>query len=257
MTQVTATVEQAAQWVSGDVVPAAEWNPVYRALLEKAPAPPPQELPAQAVRELVGRQLTSPALLVVAVTDGGGTRRLRLGLDPTRGTVERSEGDDPSLWSELSAPEMPSLIAALLKECGLPASAARLTTERETDRLRLTPAQNRTVRDALARGLAPAAAYAAVPDLDGRLRDALTAAGPQIALSLTLHDPQGRVTEQPVTWSRLWMQGEQSMYRLDAPTTPGGAIQPVDDGDLLGTVLPIFEEGLRFAAARAAAGDAR
>lgn len=256
MTRVSATVEQAAQWAGETSVP-AEWNPVYRALLEDAPASPPQDLPTEAELALVRRQLSSPALLVVAVTEGGRTRRLRLGLDPARGTVERSDGEEPSLWSELAEPEMPSAIAALLEECGLPVSAARLTTEREADQLRLTPAQNRIVRAELARGLAPADAYAAVPDLDERLRDALTAMGPQIALSLTLHDPQGRVTEWPVTWSRLWVQGELGRYRLDAPTTPGGAIQPVDDGDVLGTVLPILEEGLRFAAARAAAGDAR
>ena len=96
-----------------------------------------------------------------------------------------------------------------------------------------------------------------VPALDHSLRDALTATGPRLSLSLTLHDPLGRVTEQPVTWSRLWVTGSKGLYRLDQPTSPALAIHPVEGGDVLGTLLPILEQGLHFATACATSGSAR
>lgn len=256
MSQVIATVEQAARWALGDPVPDEAWNPIYRALLEGKDLTA-QAAPDPAALALVRRHLTSPALLVVAVTDGAGTSRLRLGPAPSQGTVERSVAAAASRWSELPAQQMPDLVASLLAEYGVATSAPRLTTDREADGLRLTPEQNVTVRAALASGLTPADAYAAVPDLDVRLRDALTATGPRISLSLTLHDPQGRVSEKPVNWSRLWVQGRHGLYRLDAPTVPGGAIHAVGGGDVLGTLLPVLEEGLRFSAACAASGDVR
>ena len=44
MSQVTATIDQAAHWAGGASVPPARWNPVYRALVD-APAPAPGEAP--------------------------------------------------------------------------------------------------------------------------------------------------------------------------------------------------------------------
>lgn len=266
MSPVRATLEQAVRWVAKSPTAVGDWNPVYRALLEE-PMPPPDDVPdpdapdrdspAPESLELVQRQLTAPALLVVAVSDGESTRRLRIAVGPGTTTVESSEGDAASEWTEAPLREVPALIAGVLDESGLDPAPARMSIERESEGLRLTPEQNDIARAALSRGLSAAAAYAAVPDLDERLRDALTAAGLRIATSLTLHDPTGVVTEKPVTWSRLWVKGEHGLYRLDAPTTSGGAIHAVGDGDVLGTVIPVLEEGLRFTAARSAAGEGR
>lgn len=256
MSQVIATVEQAARWAVGGPARATDWNPVYRALVE-GPALRTQSPPDEKSRDLVLRQLTAPALLVMAVTTGDTTHRLRIGLDSRAASLESAPGTAPSQWSEIAVAEVPSVISALLEDCGAPGGSPQMTIRREADGLRLTPEQNRTVRTALERGLSPARAYASIPDLDGRLHDALTAAGPRIALSLTLHDPHRRVTEQPVTWSRLWVASRRGLYRLDAPSRPDSAIHAVDGGDVLGTVLPVLEEALRFAAARSAAGEAR
>ena len=256
MSQVTATIDQAAHWAGGASVPPARWNPVYRALVD-APAPAPGEAPAEETVELMRRQLTAPALLTVAVTTGGSTHRLRIGVDPATSTLERSEGDQPSQWSESAAQELPALITDLLERAGVDLSPARLDVRRSSDALSLSPQQAAAAREGLARGLTPEQAFAAVPGLDDSLRDALTATGPRISLALTLHDPQGRQIERPVSWSRLWASGRKGLYRLDQPDGPELAVHPVEGGDVLGTVLPILEQALRFAAGATVAGGAR
>lgn len=273
MTEVIASVKHAAQWVSPESRPPAEWNPVYRALVDET-GPVPAGAPDaagldEAGVDLVLRQLTAPALLVVAVTDGDATdsevtdsevsdsevtdgertRRLRIGLDPAGATVERAEGDRPSRWTEIDVQEVPATITALLEDAGVDLAPPQLTVQRSEDALRLTPEQNRLAHAALARGLPAEEAFASVPDLDDSLRDALTATGPRLSLALTLHDPHGQVTQEPVTWSRLWARGSRGLYRLDQPTTPALEVHPVLGGDVLGTLLPVLEQGLRFAAA--------
>ncbi|MDN5600006.1 MAG: hypothetical protein ACTHV2_00890 [Brachybacterium sp.] len=275
MAEVIASVEHAAQWVSRESRPPAEWNPVYRALVDE-PGPVPAGAPDaagldEAGVDLVLRQLTAPALLVVAVTDGEvtdseltdgqvtdgeRTRRLRIGLDPAGATVERAEGDRPSRWTEIDVQAVPATITALLEDAGVDLAPPQLAVQHSEDALRLTPEQNRLAHAALARGLPAEEAFASVPDLDDSLRDALTATGPRLSLALTLHDPHGRVTQEPVTWSRLWARGSRGLYRLDQPTTPALEVHPVLGGDVLGTLLPVLEQGLRFAAACAVSDDA-
>ncbi|ATG52608.1 hypothetical protein CFK38_14540 [Brachybacterium vulturis] len=260
MTELIATVEHAARWLDRAPASAPRWNPVYRALIgESGPAttsvPEAADLDETEV-ELVLRQLTSPALLVVAVTDGERTRRLRIALDPVGATVERADGDQPSHWTEIEVQEVPATIAALLEDTGIDLAPARLHLARGEDALRLTPEQHRIAHAALTRGLPAEEAFASVPDLDASLRDALTATGPRLSLALTLHDPQRRVLEEPLTWTRLWVRGHRGLYRLDQPATPALEVHPVSDGDVLGSLLPILEHGLRFAAACASSGGA-
>jgi len=264
MAQVIATVEQAARWVQQTPDAGAEWNPVYRALLE-APAPVPTEgpggtsgaAPDAASIGLVLRQLTAPALLVVAVTVGARTRRLRLGLDPTGATIERADGDQPSQWTESAVADVPAVITGFLEDAGVDLDPPRLDIRRRAEARRLTPEQTRLARAALERGVPAEDAFTSLPGLDAALRDALTAAGPRLSLALTLHDPRGTVTEQPVNWSRLWVTGADGLYRMDQPSGPALEVHPVDGGDVLGTLLPILEQGVRFAAACAASGGAR
>ncbi|MGO1284371.1 MAG: hypothetical protein ACTHWF_13660 [Brachybacterium sp.] len=256
MTRVIATVEQAAQWVRRQKVPEASWNPVYRALAGDA-APSAPDFPDAASLDLVRRQLTAPALLVVAVEDGQQTRRLRIGLDPAAVPVEQADAAQSSQWSEITVQEVPGRIIRLLAEAEVELAPAQLSIERSTDALRLTPAQSRTACAALTRGLPPQEVFAAIPDLDDALRDALTATAQRISLSLTLHDPSRRAIERPVTWSRLWVTGRNGLYRLDQPTNPSLAVHPVGGGDVLGTLLPILEQGLRFAGACAPSGGVR
>lgn len=271
MTEVIATVEDAAQWAGRRSAPGTEWNPVYRALLdgsetagtETAPsagtAAPDADGPApdDTGLELLLSQLTAPALLVVAVSDGARTRRLRIGLHPAAATFERSDGGRSSRWSRIDVRDVPGEIAALLEENGIGSGPARLDVRRSDDALRLSPEQSRIAYRALRSGMGPEEAFASVPDLDESLRDALTATGPRLSLALTLHDPRGRATQEPVTWSRLWARGRRGLYRVDQPAGPGLAVHPVGRGDVLGSLLPVLEQGLRFAAACAAEGDVR
>lgn len=255
MADLTASVEQAAAWAVRGSTPSQDWNPVYRALSSGSFAAP-LNAPAAGAVELVSRQFGARALLVVAVTRAGATRRMRIGLDPAGATVESGAGDAPSQWSPMPTARVPAAITELLEVSGADAAPARASVVREAEGLRLTPAQNEQARAALVRGASPQEAYAAVPDLDERLRDALTARGPRISVSLTLHDPSGAVTERPVSFSRLWVTGRRGRYRTDSPGSGGGAIHAVEAGDVLGTVLPLVEEGLRFAAACAAGSGA-
>lgn len=268
MTQVIATVEQAARWAGRRAGTDAQWNPVYQALLDGAapvppeapdgpPSDPPSDPPDEASTDLVLRQLTAPALLVVAVTVGERTRRLRLGLDPTGATVERADGDRPSRWTQSAVPEVPSVVTDFLEDAGVDLDPPRLDIRRRADALRLTPEQMLLARAALERGAPAEAAFTDLPGLESSLRDALTASGPRLSLALTLHDPRGAVTEQPVNWSRLWVTGSDGLYRLDQPAGPALEVHPVDGGDVLGTLLPILEQGVRFTAACAAAGEGR
>src|SRR5699024_1224078 len=65
--------EHAAQWADRGRRSTARWNPVYRALMDRAGPPPPHapeiEGSGAAGADLVRRQLSTPALLVVAVTE--------------------------------------------------------------------------------------------------------------------------------------------------------------------------------------------
>ena len=261
MTEVTATVQRAAQWAGEDPDEVARWNPVYRALVDGSGTPPerspgPQDAPAAGI-DLVRRQLSAPALLVVAVTEAGRTRHLRIGLAPGTGTMERADGEGPSQWTELAAQQVPSTVCALLEESGIDLSPAQLEIGSGEDVLRLTPQQICLAREALAAGVPAEEAFSSLPELDDALRDALSATGPRLSLSLTLHDPRGRVAEEPVTWSRLWVTGRDGMYRMDRPASAPMEVRPVGGGDVLGTLLPILEQGLLFAAEATAAGGAR
>lgn len=261
MVEVIADVAQATQWVGRGPEPAAARNPVYRALADGSGTAPRTAstipVPGEADLDLLRRQLTARALLVAAVTSGERTHRLRIGLDPAGATLERSAGAEPSHWSEIEVEEVPGTVTALLARTGLDTAPAALSVGRREDALRLSPEQSRMARTALARGLSAEEAFASVPDLAEPLRDALTASGPRLSLSLTLHDPHGQVTDQPVTWSRLWVRGRLGLYRMDQPGSPALAVHPVGDGDVLGSLLPVLEQGLRFAVACTASGGAR
>lgn len=260
MTEVTATVQRAAQWAGRDPGAVARWNPVYRAMVDRAGAPPEHspEPPAASAADvdLVRRQLSAPALLVVAVTAAERTRRLRIGLDHAAVTMERAEGEAPSQWTELAAQQVPSTVCALLVEAGIDLSPSLSAHGGATVR-RLTDEQARLAHAALAAGAPAEEAFADLPGLDDALRDACTATGPRLSLSLTLHDPRGRATEEPVTWSRLWVTGRRGLYRMDRPASAPVEVRPVGGGDVLGTLLPILEQGFRFAAECSAPGGAR
>lgn len=260
MTEVIATVEQAAGWLARGSAPGADWNPVYRALSSAGPeTPPPPSVPAPSgdATALIHHQMTAPAVMVVAVTDDPVTSRMRIALDPEGPTVESSRGDAPSRWARVRIREVPAMITELLESAGIAPGPPRLTIEREADGLRPTPEQNAAARAALARGARPEEAYGSIPDLDERLRDALTATGARVSLALTLHDPTGAVAEEPVSFSRLWVTGRRGLYRTDSPASGDGAIRAVSRGDVLGTALPLLDEGMRFSAACAAQDSAR
>ncbi|MGP9537778.1 hypothetical protein ACT3SP_07190 [Brachybacterium sp. AOP43-C2-M15] len=256
MPPLTAHVEQAARWAHDDADPPDRWNPVYRALL---PAPPggAEQVPDEVDLDLVVSQLSAPALLVVAVTHEGSTRRLRAALSPHGATLESSRDEGASTWWSVPVEQVPSAIGELLAEAGIAPASPHLTVAGDAAGLTLTPSQIAQVQASLAAGSPPEEAFGAVEGSDPRLRDALTASGPRIALSLTLHDASGVVTEDPVNWSRLWVRGELGLYRTGSTGSALPVVQPVTDGDVLGSVLPVLEQGVRFAAARDARGGAR
>ncbi|MCW1804929.1 hypothetical protein [Brachybacterium squillarum] len=264
MSQLQVTLEEAAARAVAGGVPPEDLHPVYRALLDRrgehAPASP-DTAPAGATAgpgspeelALITAQLTARALFVLAVTDREGTHRMRVALAPQRITLELSHGAGPALLEQAALEVLPARITALLDRAGIAPSVARQEVGREAEALRLTDEQVASARESLARGASPEAAFGALEGLPSPLRDALTARGPRIAASLTLHDPRHRALAGPVSWSRLWVRGEHGLYRTDASDAPLGPVLPVGDGDVAGSLLAVIEEGVRFAAAATAA----
>ena len=239
-----------------------ELNPIYRALEDPAAA-----LPAPAVSdadlELLTAHLTAPSVLVLAVQTSTGTRRVRVGLHGERATVEEDNEkpgtEEPSQWRWVPVTDVPQVIAQLLP-AGPLAAPPLLTQESPGAALRLQPEHFDQLRALLEKGVAPAEAFAQLEGLDERLRDALTAQGDRASLSLTVHrrtnvagdddtDAQaGRTAAESANFTRLWTVGELGMYRTDAPEASHVVqVLPVAPGDVLGTVLPLLEEGLSFA----------
>lgn len=263
MSQLQVTLQEAAARAIAGGVPRGDLHPVYRALLEHhdvtgqdvpgaaphGPTPPTPVAGSPGELALITAQLTARALLVVAVTDREGTHRLRAALGPRRVGLESSHGVGPSILEDASLDALPERITALLDRAGIAPSVPRQEVGREAEALRLTDAQIARARERLAHGDTPEAAFGALEDLPSPLRDALTAKGPRLAASLTLRDPRDGVLAGPVGWSRLWVRGEQGLYRTDAADAPLGPVLPVGDGDVAGSLLAVIEEGVRFAAA--------
>ncbi|MFC0675568.1 hypothetical protein [Brachybacterium hainanense] len=267
---MTLPLQEAARAAVRGGTPPRDWNPVYRALAAgvvagaeaagtagPADGGTPEGPETDERTDVLQRQLSARALLVVTATqEDGSTRRLRIGLAPDGATFESSRDGEDSRWWSAPLPAAGEEILALLAEAGVHGPAA-LTLDDAAPALRPSPAQLERVREELARGAGPEEAFAALEDLDPRLRDALAARGTRLALSLTLHDPQeGPGDAAAASFSRLWVRGALGLYRSDADGPPG-QVRPVGDGDVLGTALPLLEQGLAFAASRTTRGGAR
>ena len=242
---------------------------------------------------LVLRHATTPALLTLAVDEGAGPRTLRVGLHPDGATVEAADpqGTDPgaqatdadaratdaeaqasgtpstSAITEVHLADLPARLADALPAG--PLSAPPLLTQESAARsMRLAPEQARAIIDAIREGRSPAEAARELEGIEPALLTALTAAGPRVSLSLTLHPdargdaarPDGvprsdrpREDAPPVTFARVWTQHGDALLRTDASGAPPGSIQEVAPGDVLGTLLPLLEQGVRFSAGDSAA----
>lgn len=216
--------------------------------------------------------VTSPAMLVLAVADGGATRTLRVGLHGAAATIERSapagDGTRPEpadsdasgdagastdaavgLLEAIPLGQVPRALAAWMPEG--PLAAPPLLTQPGEDRiLRLDPDRARRPASSRPAGDSGPGPAAAAESTDPRLADALGAAGPRASLSLTLRAGPGAPDAAPVTFSRLWALGDLGLYRVDAAGTPRGQIVHVKAGDVLGTALPLLEQGVQYAAGR-------
>lgn len=237
---------------------------------------------------LVLRHATTPALLTLAVDEGAGPRTLRVGLHPDGATVEAADpqGTDPgaqatdadaratdaeaqasgtpstSAITEVHLADLPARLADALPAG--PLSAPPLLTQESAARsMRLAPEQARAIIDAIREGRSPAEAARELEGIEPALLSALTAAGPRVSLSLTLHPdargdaarPDGvprsdrpREDAPPVTFARVWTQHGDALLRTDASGAPPGSIQEVAPGDVLGTLLPLLDQGVRFSA---------
>lgn len=227
-------------------------NPVYRALTPRSASPATSTAtPVPGVElDLLVEHICAPAVLMLATETDGSLRRARVGLHLRGATVEAYRGTPAnggeSAWSRRAIDELPRLMTGLLPP-GPMSAAPRLTQESPGEALRLTAQQQDRLRAQAGRGIDPLSALAQCEDLDPRLRDAITATGPRTSMSLTLHAPTPGVLEQPVTMSRLWVLGERGLYRMDAQSSVAASVLPVGDGDVLGSLLPMIDQGLRFA----------
>lgn len=258
MTTLTEELPIALAAVRARGTDAALMNPIYRALAGSVPAgesgtgrdTPPE--PDSDETALLVRHVTAPAMMVLAVESDGLARRARVGIHADGATVEQTDGAadaDPgaSRWTSVPMTDLPGLFASLLPEGSPLAEPPRLTVESPSTVLRLERTHLDQLRDLLMAGEDAESAFAKLDGLDPRLRDALTAHGDRASLSLTLHAPGRERLEQPVSIARLWNCGRLGMYRTDAPDQPVLEVVPVEAGDVLGTVIPLLEQAIRFA----------
>lgn len=265
--------------------PRSSLHPVYRVLGSPAAGPVPSDgagthragtegiggtghLDAEDLATVIAH-VTSPAMLVLAVADGGSTRSLRVGLQGAAATLERSAptgsgphpdpagpggpgaagGATPGLLEAIPLVQVPRALAAWLPEG--PLAAPPLLTRPGEDRiLRLDPDRARHLASSRPAGGGDTEPAAAGEGTDPRLADALGAAGPRASLSLTLRPAPDDPDSAPVTFSRLWTLGRLGLYRVDAAGTPAGQIVHVEAGDVLGTALPLLEQGVQYSAGR-------
>lgn len=225
------------------------WNPVYRMLADDAAGgtDSADSVTADpAVLDMLRRHVASPALIVLAVQQSSGVHRLRLALHPTTATVESSTGGSPSTWEELPAREAGRRLASLLPD-SVRTARPDLAQDSAAQRLRPGPEQASQLAAALHGGAALAQAVTQLDDLDEDVRDLLLADDERISLTLSLRptDPTG----PSPGLARLWVRGERSLYRTDAPPRPIPEALPVPDGDVLATLLAMLQQGLEHAAA--------
>ena len=256
MTTLTQDVPEAIGAVRAAGTPERALNPIYRALT----ADEANGVRTEAVKsslegpelDLLVRQMTAPAVMVLAVEAGGLAHRVRVGVHADGATVEHSEvptDEEPgaSRWSECVLEDLPRLFADVLPDGSALGTPPRLTVQNKPDTLRLDAAQLAHLRELLVAGADAETAFSRLDGLDPRLQDALTARGDRASLSLTLHSPDPARLAQPVSIARLWNCGQLGIYRTDTPDRSQIEVVAVEPGDVLGTVIPLLEESIRFA----------
>lgn len=257
MPVLTLPLSDAARCVRA-TVPETTWNPIYRQLAgsDSGGVDALETGAVDAEDVMLHQQFTAPALLVLAVTTEEGTDRVRVSLSPQEAGLESSHDDAPSRWETLHPMKLPERLDAVLKQAGLETGALATDVEDPSKCLTLTRGQSQELVRRLRVSADSEAAIRSLEGVDERLRDALTATGTRLALTLTLHDPSGQQLEAPFAFSRLWVRGEFGMYRMDSDSSGLGPIQQVSPRDVLGTVMALLDQGLRFTTACIAADRA-
>ncbi|WP_460476525.1 hypothetical protein [Brachybacterium huguangmaarense] len=222
-------------------------------------------------RRLLLHHALSAAVLVVATTTAAAdgtetTRRVRIGLDPIGPTVESvpeagtapgtgsladmvtRAGDATRRWQDIEPRSLVPAAVSVLPEGEQWRARARLTPASQAESVRLTPSQQEAVVAARAAGGSARSAVAPLEDVDPILRDVLGASGPRTAVTLSRHDPSGRLLSEPSLWTRMWVVGEHGLCRLD-PEGAGTTVSRVEPGDVLGTIVAMLGQGLEFTTA--------
>ena len=161
MTTLTLDLPGAIGAVRAAGTPESALNPIYRALLVGKTSGSTAEAMDGAAEgpelDLLVRQMTAPAVMVLAVEAGGLAHRVRVGIHADVATVEHSEGPsdgDPgaSRWSECALEDLPRLFADVLPDGSALGAPPRLTVQNRPDTLRLDAAQLTHLRELLITG---------------------------------------------------------------------------------------------------------
>ena len=220
-------------------------NPLWAQMIagtNQPTAPASDTSPTGPDAEVLRRALLAPCVAAVSVTPAGATPRteLQISIDADGAIVAASRADTPASWSRVAVSSLPEIVSALAETGSRLAAPPTMTARTPERRLTLTDAQIAAVREKAASGGDASAALADVDGMDARLRDALTTDGDRADLAIHLMPP---APVKPVTLLRRWMSGELGLYSADGPLGPLAGVFPVEDGDFLGTVLPLLEEG--------------
>ncbi|MDO5661383.1 MAG: hypothetical protein Q4G40_01695 [Brachybacterium sp.] len=248
MTQFTAPLDAAISAAGIDEVPRERINPLFGAAVT-AGAAPASGLSEDDL-EVVRRAALAPTAMGLTVVDARGERALRLSIDEIGAVVIGESASRPARWQTTAIPDLPRYLLGVLPPEGRLAAPPRLASCRDADALQLTPAQAADARARLRAGAPAREVFASLEGLDPHLRDALVADGDRATFAYALHRPPGGPhPPRAFRMTRTWTCGELGLYRSESPDLSAG-IHQVPDGDVLGTLQPLLDEGARFAIGR-------
>lgn len=206
----------------------------------------------EAEEVVVQRALIAPTICALRVSSAEGTEELRIAIDPAGVILIAGDDGTPAEWMESSVSEIPNYLRALIPAGTRLAAPPEMTARGEHNALRLSDEQRRHIAERIRAGTPARKAISEQTDLDPFLRDALLSDGARAVLDISLYVPPAEGGEVFLFHLlRRWNAGGLALYSVDDDASILDGTHVVADGDLLGTVLPLLQEGASLAVGKA------
>lgn len=252
MTRFSAELSAALTYAFSLLRDPRRMNPAWLPHLDSSQLAPTDLEPPEL--HLVQRALVAPVVAALGVTSDGEQEELRIAIDAD-GAILMTRGNGGTAdWMGAPVAEITDYVRELLPFPSRLSASPQMTARGGHNALRLTSEQRRSIAQRVTEGVPAREAIAAQHDLDASLRDALLTDGDRATFDITMYIPP--VEDAPVLRFHLlrrWTAGHQGLYSADGEEGFSESIHQVADGDLLGTVLPLLDEGAALARGEGAA----